>query len=95
MRRGTSNGNARGSSYQRAVRRQWLVSNFGDGHLVHCVHCDMVLTVDNVSSDRIIPDAEGGTYARDNIQPCCVECNSITGGQLGAARAKANREARR
>lgn len=38
--------------------------------------------------------AEHWTYRRDNIQPSCGECNSITGGRLGAARAKANREAR-
>lgn len=92
VRRGTTNRNARGSSYQRAIRRQWLVSTFGDGHLCHCYRCDLVLTVDTVSADRIIPGAEQGTYRRGNIRPACQPCQSTTGGRLGAARRKANRE---
>lgn len=82
--RGSSNGNQRGNSYQRARRRQFLVDKFGDGVKVKCVHCGMMLTVETVTSDRIIPGALGGTYRRDNIQPSCARDNSSLGGKLGA-----------
>jgi hypothetical protein len=94
VKRGTSNGNRRGGSKDRAIRRQWLVTTFGDGHLCHCYRCDLVLTVDTVSPDRIVLGADGGTYRRDNIRPACGTCQSVTGGQAGAARANANRAAR-
>jgi hypothetical protein len=94
VKRGTTNGNRRGGSRDRAIRRQWLVTAFGDGHHCHCYRGDLVLTVDTVSPDRIVPGADGGTYRRENIRPACGDCQSITGGQLGAARARANREQR-
>lgn len=44
-----------------------------------CYRCGVLLTVDMVSADRIIPGCQGGTYRRDNIRPACGSCNSITG----------------
>lgn len=44
-----------------------------------CYRCGKLLTVDTVTVDRIIPKAKGGTYARNNIRPCCGPCNSETG----------------
>lgn len=32
--------------------------------------------------DRIIPGAQGGTYARNNIRPACLRCNMETGGAV-------------
>lgn len=89
--RGTTNRNRRGSSHDRAVRRAWLVETFGDGTTVACWRCAQVLTVDTVSADRIVPGAEGGTYRRGNIRPCCLGCNAETGGHLGVARKRAQR----
>lgn len=63
-----------------------------------CYRCSALLTVDTVSVDRIIPGAEGGTYGgpvrdqrdgRTNVRPACLDCQSETGGVLGAARKKA------
>ena len=85
-RRGTTNRNVRGSSRDRAVRRQWLVDTFGDGLVVACVHCKTLLTKDTVSPDRIILGVDGGRYTRDNIQPSCLPCQSSMGGKLGNLR---------
>lgn len=89
--RGTTNRNARGSSYERRRRRQWLIDTFGDGVTVMCslrsyAGCLGMLTVETVTADRIVPGIEGGTYRRDNIRPACGPCNSSTGGHLGNTR---------
>jgi hypothetical protein len=89
-RRGTSNGNSRGGSDDRARRRQYLVDTFGDGIVVDCAlalpGCAGYLTVDTVTVDRIVPGCEGGTYRRSNIRPACASCNSKHGAQLGNQR---------
>lgn len=85
-RRSTSNANARGNSTERAIRRAWLVTVYGDGHQVRCFHCGTWLDATNVSADRIRPGVRGGTYARDNIRPACLDCNVSDGGKLGRAR---------
>ena len=84
--RRASNTNDRGNAAQRRVRKRWLVATYGDGSTVRCYRCSTELTVDTVTSDRIVPGAEGGTYRRDNIRPACGPCNTSTGGALGAAR---------
>jgi 5-methylcytosine-specific restriction endonuclease McrA len=85
-RRGTTNRNARGSSYDRRARRRYLLETHGDGEKCPCWRCGVMLDDDTVTVDRIIPGCEGGTYRRENIRPACGPCNSVTGGQLGAAR---------
>lgn len=47
-----------------------------------CYRCGVLLTVDTVTVDRIIPGCQGGTYRRNNIRPACGTCNSSTGGAL-------------
>lgn len=47
-----------------------------------CYRCAALLTVDTVTSDRIVPGCQGGTYRRNNIRPACGGCNSETGGAL-------------
>lgn len=89
--RGTTNRNARGSSRDRFVRRVWLVDVFGDGMFVACVYCWTTLTVETVSPDRIVPGCKSGTYARGNIRPSCVLCQSRSGGRLGTQRKKERR----
>lgn len=54
-----------------------------------CYRCGRLLTVDTVSPDRIKPGIDGGSYRRENIRPACEDCQSSTGGALGAARKKA------
>lgn len=66
-------GDKRGNSRDRASRKRYLLSTFGDGSVCNCVHCDAPLTYETVESDRVIP---GSTYRRTNIQPSCRGCNA-------------------
>jgi len=65
-------GDKRGSSRNRAARKQWMLSHFGDGETCPCTHCSSPLTYETVESDRIVP---GGSYRRENVQPSCRSCN--------------------
>lgn len=90
-RRGTTNTNSRGNAGDRRRRRRWLVQHFGDGEHVACFlqrsrYCLWVLDETNVSPDRIVLGADGGTYRRSNIQPACLPCQMDQGGELGQAR---------
>jgi hypothetical protein len=109
--RGTTNGNARGSSHARQRRREWLVATYranvdvltsgprvlklvslGEGQpACRCYRCGVLLTVDTVTIDRIIPGAQGGTYRRSNIRPACGSCNSETGGAVRSNSVKSTR----
>lgn len=83
-RRGTSNGNARGSSTDRRARRRWLLRTWRANKpgFVRCYRCGALLDESTVTVDRIIPGCLGGRYVRTNIRPACSGCNSETGGQL-------------
>lgn len=50
-----------------------------------CYRCGVLLTVDTVTVDRIVPGCRGGTYRRSNIRPACGTCNSSTGGRTRRA----------
>jgi hypothetical protein len=84
IRRGTSNGNDRGSSSQRRARKVWLLAQFGDGTSALCSFgCGAVLTFETVTVDRWpVPGCQGGRYVQGNIRPACAPCNSIHGGAL-------------
>lgn len=69
----------RGNNTDRANRKRWLLSQFGDGTNAQCVHCGQLLDYDTVEADRIIP---GGSYKRDNIQPADRHCNASRGNRL-------------
>lgn len=84
-RRSTSNANLRGNTAARAQRRAWLVTTYGDGAQVRCFHCRVLVNARTVSCDRIRPGTRGGTYARDNLRPSCLDCNVSEGGKLGRA----------
>lgn len=88
--RGTTNRNARGSSYSRRIRRAWLLATFGDGETCPCYRCGIELNDSTITADRIIPGCEGGTYRRGNIRPACGPCNSETGGALASRHKKKN-----
>lgn len=51
----------------------------GSSPACRCYRCGLLLTVETVTVDRIVPGCQGGTYRRDNIRPCCGRCNSQTG----------------
>lgn len=98
--RGTTNSNARGSSYTRRKRKAWLMKVYEadcpllayvDGGFakqqmptVRCWRCGRRLLEEEVTIDRVVPGAHGGRYTRDNIRPCCAPCNSLTGGSVRA-----------
>lgn len=88
MSRGTTNTNVRGSSYDRRVRRAWLLKTFESNQAgrCRCYRCGKLLDLETLTVDRILPGCLGGTYTRENIRPACSTCNSETGGVLGAER---------
>lgn len=47
-----------------------------------CYRCGRLLVFETLTVDRIIPGCQGGTYRRNNIRPCCGNCNSETGGAV-------------
>lgn len=85
------NGNQRGSAAERRRRRQWLLDVFGDGVEAMCClevsdRCEMLLTLDTLTVDRIVPGCEGGRYVRGNIQPACKPCQDSQGGRVSAGK---------
>lgn len=90
MRRGTTNGNARGNTRDRAARRKYLLTTWASNveGRCRCWRCGVLLEESTLTVDRIVPGALGGSYTRDNIRPSCRGCNSETGGALGALRAR-------
>ena len=93
--RGTTNRNARGSSHDRRARREKLyqanavTDEYGD--YVTCQlelspECEVVLSIDTLTVDRVVPSIDGGTYQWDNCRLACAPCNSYQGGQLAAQR---------
>jgi 5-methylcytosine-specific restriction endonuclease McrA len=86
--RGTSNSNVRGSSKDRARRRQYLVRTYEAdvAGKCRCYRCGALLTEETVTVDRIVPGCLGGRYVRENIRPACSACNTETGSTLGVQR---------
>ena len=81
--RGTTNTSARGSSYARRARKDWMCNEFGDGKGAPCYRCGKYLKRGPLlEADRIIPGELGGTYMRNNIRPCCGHCNITTGNKV-------------
>jgi hypothetical protein len=80
--RGTSNSNSRGSSTSRRARRHYLLASWGWRDWTRCFHCGKMLVDGDVTADRIIPGILGGTYARGNLRPACLTCNSVEGSAL-------------
>lgn len=62
--------------------RPWEVTRGTGIPACRCYRCGVLLTVDTVTPDRIIPGAKGGTYRRNNIRPACSRCQSITGNEI-------------
>jgi hypothetical protein len=81
---------SRGNYLARRARKLWLIATYGwpdpvnpFAGLVLCWLCDVPLTYEDLTVDRWpVPGCKGGTYARSNIRPACIHCNSSTGGAL-------------
>jgi len=86
--RGTSNSNARGSAASRRRRKQYLLDSFGDGKSAPCSFegCELMLTFETITVDRILMGVDGGSYRRDNIRPACGFHNSSEGSKAMWAR---------
>ncbi len=90
--RGTTNGNARGNTKDRAARKRYLLANWAalgryvingrDVPCCRCYRCGCLLHFGDLTVDRIVPGCQGGKYVRTNIRPACADCNSETGGSL-------------
>ena len=80
-RRGNSNKNVSGSSYDRRARKRWLLGEFGDGVTALCsFDCGTVLTFETLTVDRHpLPGRDGGRYVHGNIRPACMPCNESDG----------------
>ena len=44
-----------------------------------CAGCNIGLPLRLLENDRIIPEAQGGTYERGNVQLLCSHCNRVKG----------------
>lgn len=58
-----------------------------------CYRCGVLLHFETLTVDRIVPGCvktakypRGGTYVRENIRPCCADCNSKTGGAMATGK---------
>lgn len=72
----------RGNSKNRRVRKEWLLTTFGDGTTCVCSFedCETELTYETLTVDRWpISGYDGGRYIRGNIRPSCGPCNFSDG----------------
>lgn len=44
-----------------------------------CIYCETHLTLDNATTDHIIPISKGGNNTQVNLMVCCHQCNSDRG----------------
>lgn len=44
-----------------------------------CIYCEGKLTLDNATTDHIIPISKGGNNCQVNLMVCCQPCNSDRG----------------
>lgn len=46
-----------------------------------CCYCDMVLTLETITMDHIVPDSKRGTFNATNLTVSCKPCNNKRGNQ--------------
>jgi len=44
-----------------------------------CIYCESKLTMDNATTDHIIPISKGGNNCQINLMVCCFDCNNERG----------------
>lgn len=67
--------NIRGSSKDRAARKNKLLHVYGDGTLAPCVHCGCLVSYETMEVDKIVPQSMGGRYVWNNIHVSCFHDN--------------------
>lgn len=67
----------------RTAIHQGINRGFGEP-ACRCYRCGVLLTIDMLTVDRIVPGCKGGTYRRNNIRPACSPCQTETGNALKA-----------
>jgi 5-methylcytosine-specific restriction endonuclease McrA len=59
-----------------------VMSQVTKGHerlISFCVYCGVALTPETYTRDHVIPRARGGSSAKENLAPCCKDCNNSKG----------------
>lgn len=46
---------------------------------VRCHYCREQMPAHKATLDHAIPRSRGGTYATENLRPCCERCNQAKG----------------
>lgn len=44
-----------------------------------CIYCECKLTIENATTDHIIPISKGGNNCQVNLMVCCFDCNNERG----------------
>lgn len=47
-----------------------------------CCYCETPLTMENYTKEHLIPKVRGGRDTKENLKPCCVDCNTEKGGLM-------------
>ncbi|MCP3890632.1 MAG: HNH endonuclease [Desulfobulbaceae bacterium] len=42
-----------------------------------CYYCQKKVTFKQITMDHLVPLARGGRSTKDNLVPCCKECNNL------------------
>lgn len=54
-------------------KSRWWKNRLAQGR---CHYCNGSFPADELTMDHIVPVARGGKASRNNVVPCCKECNS-------------------
>jgi len=54
-------------------KSRWWKNRLAQGH---CHYCNGSFHPDELTMDHIVPVTRGGKASRNNVVPCCKECNS-------------------
>jgi len=54
-------------------KSRWWKNRLAQGR---CHYCNGIFPPDELTMDHIVPVSRGGKASRNNVVPCCKECNS-------------------
>jgi 5-methylcytosine-specific restriction endonuclease McrA len=66
-------------NHKKKIKRVALKQKILDKTNGKCIYCGMVLTVESMTTDHIIPISHGGDNGLDNLVPSCLRCNNLKG----------------
>ena len=62
-------------SKARELRKsRWWINKIS--HNCKCYYCDKDLEKSEVTMDHVVPVSKGGKSTKNNVVPCCKECNN-------------------